>query len=158
MAPNGNRVERNGQNIIDPGLRAAKASKKQKKQRNASVDDASASSPASAASPAPSTSSNLVEPWMADVVHLHWAKPANFQARVDLSREAKSLLASVVIIEELIDTYFWRCNHLVGGIIFEPRFRRLSAVSYKSDLTTEAILTSPLFIDPSCCKWEQERR
>lgn len=131
MAPNGNRVERNGKNIVDPGLRSRSSS-----------EEGSVVAPA----PAPS----LVEPWMMDVVHLHWAKPANFQARVDLSREAKSLLASVVIIEELIDTYFSRCNHLVGGIIFEPRFRRLSAISYKSDLTTEAILTSPLYIDPSC--------
>ncbi|CAO1636362.1 unnamed protein product [Jaminaea pallidilutea] len=91
-----------------------------------------------------------VETWMIDVVHSHWADPANFQARVDLSREAKTLMPSTIIIEELIDTFFLSCNHLVGGIIFEPRFRRLSAVSYKSNLSTEEILTSPLYIDPSC--------
>lgn len=91
-----------------------------------------------------------IEPWMVDVVHSHWANPVNFQARVELSRQAKSMMPSTVIIEELIDTFFHRCNYLVGNILYEPRFRRLSSVSYKSNLTTEEILTSPLYIDPCC--------
>ncbi|CAO1614967.1 unnamed protein product [Parajaminaea phylloscopi] len=90
------------------------------------------------------------EAWMLDVVHPHWADPVNFQGRVELSRQARTMLPSTIIIEELIDTFFYRCNHLLGNIILEPRFRRLAAVSYKSNLTTEEILTSPLYIDPCC--------
>lgn len=88
--------------------------------------------------------------WLFDLVHPYWANPVNFQSRIELSRHARTLLPSTIIIEELIDTYFYRCNHLVSNFIFEPRFRRLAAVSYKSNLTTEEILTSPLYIDPCC--------
>lgn len=90
------------------------------------------------------------EAWRFDAANPFWANPKHFYARVELSREAAALFPSVVVIEELVDTFFYRCNHLCGHVLFEPRFRRLSQLSYKSNLTTEEILTSPLYVDPSC--------
>lgn len=90
------------------------------------------------------------EAWRLDAANPYWANPKHFHARVDLSREAAALFPPVIVIEELVDTFFIRCNHLCGHVLFEPRFRRLSQLSYKSNLTTEEILTSPLYVDPSC--------
>lgn len=101
-----------------------------------------------------STSAALVskvrsELWRNDSVNPYWADPANFQARIELSREAFALLPDPEVIEELVDVYFVRCNHLCGCILSETRFRRLAVIGRKSNLTTEEILISPAYIDPS---------
>ncbi|PWN19280.1 hypothetical protein BCV69DRAFT_300599 [Microstroma glucosiphilum] len=101
-----------------------------------------------------STSAALVskvrsELWRNDSVNPYWADPVNFQARIELSREAFALLPEPEVIEELVDVYFVRCNHLCGGILSETRFRRLAVIGRKSNLTTEEILISPAYIDPS---------
>jgi hypothetical protein len=101
-----------------------------------------------------STSAALVskvrsELWRNDSVNPYWADPANFQARIELSREAFALLPEPEVIEDLVDVYFLRCNHLCGCILSETRFRRLAVIGRKSNLTTEEILISPAYIDPS---------